>query len=426
MTRRRLLHTGLCLLLAVAAGAGLWHWLSRPDLPQVDLTEADGGVRQAVEQAMEEVRRQPKRGETWGRLGMVLLAHDYVDAAAVCLRKAEQLDPAEPRWPYLQVTTNPGDPSFVIDCLGRAAQRAEGTQVRSRLGETLLEQGRLEEAEAGFRLVLKAEPGNARARLGLARLAFHRGELAQSARDLAPLTQTEDCKKEARLLLAEVYQRQGEAGRAEQERGVAGNLPPDPPWPDPFTEEVRKLRVGKHARLDQAMALLDQGRRDEALQLAHQIDEDTPDVFWLLEARLRLKRGDYQGTVQAYRKAIELDETSPVARYELASVLLSRDDTTEAAAVLRELLRHCPRHGPALRTLGECERLQGNHKKAIEYLRLATVVMPGNAAAQRDLGAVLLAEGDLDGAIRHLQNAARFDPLDEKAKGLLAQARKKK
>jgi Flp pilus assembly protein TadD len=260
----------------------------------------------------------------------------------------------------------------------------------------------------------------------LARLALHRGELDRSARDLARLTQTEGCKKAARLLLAEVYQRQGEAGRAEQERSAAAGLPADPRWPDPFSDELKKLKVGKHARLDQAMALLDQGRGDEALRLARRIDEDTPDVFWLLEARLRARHRDFEGTVQAYRKAIELDQASPVPRQELASVLMSRDDLKGAAAVLRQLLEHNPRHGPALLALGECERRLGNPKQALEHLRLAAVLMPGNAAAQRDLGAVLLAEGDLEGAIRHLGNAVRFDPQDARAKELLEQARKKK
>jgi len=301
---------------------------------------------------MREVRRKPQRGETWGRLGMVLLAHDFFDAAAVCLRKAEQLDPAEPRWPYFLAQTAPGDPSFVIDCLERAAERADGTQApRSRLAEALLEQGRLDEAEAAFRQVLQAEPGSARARMGLARLAFRRGPLAQSGNDLARLIQTEGCKKAARLLLAEVYQRRGDASRAEQERSVAAGLPADPPWPDPLGDEVKKLIVGKHARLAQAMALLDQGRAEEALQLAYQIDQDTPDVFWLLEARLRYKRRDFEGTVMAYRKAIELDEAAPVPRYELASVLMSRDHTEEAAIELSLLLRRNPLHGPALRAL---------------------------------------------------------------------------
>lgn len=426
MTRRRVL-IGLCLLLAVVAGGGLWHWLSRPDLPRVDLTEADGGVRQAVEQAMLEVRRQPRRGEAWGRLGMVLLAHDFLDAAAVCLQKAEQLDPTEPRWPYHLVTTNPGDPSFVIDCLLRAAERADSTRApRVRLAETLLEQERLDEAEAAFHRVLQTEPGCARARLGLARLLVRRGSLDQSIKYLAPLTRVAGCKKAARLLLAEVYARQGEAARAEQERSVAADLPADAPWPDPFSDEVKKLVVGKHARLAQAMALLDQKRGQEALQLAHQIDQDTPDLFWLLEARLRSKRRDYEGTVKAYRKAIELDQASPVPRLELASVLLSGDQTKEAAVMLRQLLRHNPLHGQALRALGECERRLGDHKQALEYLRLAATVMPGNAGVQRDLGAVLLAEGDLDGAVRHLGNASRLDPQDAKAKELLEQARQKK
>src|SRR5262249_58971060 len=55
---------------------------------------------------------------------------------------------------------------------------------RLRLAEALLARGRLDEAEEHFREVLRHEPNNPRARLGLGRLAVFRDDFAGSLEPL--------------------------------------------------------------------------------------------------------------------------------------------------------------------------------------------------------------------------------------------------
>src|SRR5438128_10828552 len=87
-------------LLAVGwAGAGWWVWPGRGrQPPDVALADVDPAVREVVRKATAEVREQPGSAPAWGRLGMVLRAHDFDDAANVCFVEAARLDAAEPRW----------------------------------------------------------------------------------------------------------------------------------------------------------------------------------------------------------------------------------------------------------------------------------------------------------------------------------------
>ena len=81
----------------------------------------------------------------WGRLGKILLAHEFSDEARACFAQAEALDPAEPRWPYHQGTIlSQGEPDAAIPKLQRAVERCgnDPDAPRLRLAEILLAQGR--------------------------------------------------------------------------------------------------------------------------------------------------------------------------------------------------------------------------------------------------------------------------------------------
>src|SRR5205823_6498129 len=83
--RRRRLLTAL-LGGVVLTGALGWLWYGRrtgPDPPPTP-AEAAPEVRQAVEEARQAVLRAPRSGDAWGRLGMLLTAHDYFVQADAC------------------------------------------------------------------------------------------------------------------------------------------------------------------------------------------------------------------------------------------------------------------------------------------------------------------------------------------------------
>src|SRR5438034_1460568 len=104
--RSRITLGSLTVLALLAAGyASYRYWrpadpTQRP--PVVELAGADPLVAKAVEAARAAVEAQPKAGAAWGKLGMVLFAHDYNAESLVCLIRAEQLSPADARWPYYQ------------------------------------------------------------------------------------------------------------------------------------------------------------------------------------------------------------------------------------------------------------------------------------------------------------------------------------
>src|SRR5439155_19466770 len=96
------------------------------------------------------VVESPRSALPWGRLGMVLVAHDRTAEANQCFAQAEQLDPREPRWPYFQgVALSLGAPEEALPKLQRAVELCgdAAEAPRRRLAELLLLQGRAEEAE---------------------------------------------------------------------------------------------------------------------------------------------------------------------------------------------------------------------------------------------------------------------------------------
>src|SRR5437868_5888615 len=98
--RKPLLGAAVLALLGLGAWQGWLHYTT-PALPDLPLDRADKEVAEAVDGAREEVRRHPRSGAAWGKLGMVLGANGFQEPAVVCFGHAERFDPDNPRWPYL-------------------------------------------------------------------------------------------------------------------------------------------------------------------------------------------------------------------------------------------------------------------------------------------------------------------------------------
>ena len=174
-SRRRLLVA--VIVVAVLAIGGWYIFRPTPAAPPaVDLSHADSEVAAAVQNAIDGVKSDPRDAATWGKLGMVLRAHDFAAESVQALREAERLDPTDPRWPYLQgLTLLLAQPNEGIACLKRAAERSPSNrpEPRLRLAEVLLEQGNIDEAEA---IAGPVDELNPRAALLRARIAASRGD----------------------------------------------------------------------------------------------------------------------------------------------------------------------------------------------------------------------------------------------------------
>ena len=394
LRRRLLLLAGLVGVGAGLAVAAYLAWKPRPPVPpEVDVTGADPEVVQAVDDARAGVLRRPRDAAAWGRLGMVLRAHDFAEPANRCFAEAERLDPRDPRWPYLRgLTLLLTEPDAGIACLERAVARCgtEPPAPRLRLAEALLTQGRPDEAEEHFRRVLDAEPDNARAHLGLARLAFGHDDLDGCLAHLRVAETSPPGKLAARELLARVYRRQGDRA-ALRKLGSEADRSVVPAWPDPFVAEVEGLQVGLSVRLARAHQLFQDGRGAQSVALLEEIVADRPDAeqAWLLLGRVLVRLNRLAAAERILRRSLELAPESVEGWFLLGATLHGLGRRPEAAECFRKAASLKPDYALAHFNLGLCLKEQGDVPGAIKAFRATLRAKPSHAPADRELRALL-------------------------------------
>lgn len=376
------------LLLVIALGG--WYARSRslPEPPLPDLTGADQEVAEAIQQAWEKVRSERSSSTAWGELGQVLLAHDYNREANRCFEQAERLDPREPTWPYLQgLNLIKHDPEAGIRCLERAVRCSdEHPELRLLLAETLLERGRLDEAQSLLDQARSLAPDNLRARLALGRLELLRHNSRAGVSHLEACRKDAHARKHAHLLLAEAYNQLGETEKARAEQRQAARLREDQPWPDPLFVPILKLRRGLQARFQAVDYLSRSGRVSEAVQLLTQTMEKYPSSLegWMRLGELwyRAKRPD---RAQAcFEQAVRISPELAEAWFRLGCIQVA-NDSRQAASSFRQAIRCKPHYAQAHYNLGQCLQQQGERAAAAAAFREALRCRPDYDLARKAL-----------------------------------------
>ena len=378
----------LALIAAAGAGVGIWWWsrMPLPEPPEPDLAEVDPEVVEAVAAARQAVRQRPNDGGVWGRLGMVLLAHDFHPEAQRCLAEAERLDPDEVRWPYLRgLSLLLNEPDAGLRCLQSVAERGgeDPPPPRLRLVETLLNQGRLDEAEHYLEQARKAEPDNPRLQLNLGRLALLRGQWQRALEHLEPCTNDVHARRLAHTLRAEAWTHLYEPDKARAEQRQATEAPEDQLWPDPFVEDVLRFQCGLAVRLRQAGDLLAQRRYPQAVQLLDETVQRYPQsmVAWLSLGDTWRQLGRPDRAEPAYREAVRLEPEAPDAWFRLGCIQ-ALDRPREAADSFRRAIRLKPDHALAHFNLGHRLKQLGDADGAADEFRAALRCRPDYAPAR--------------------------------------------
>lgn len=418
--------------LAAGLVAGYWVWQRGPvpDPPAVELTGADPDVARAVEAARARVQGAPRSALAWGQLGMVLHAHDFLAPANRCYEQAERLDPRDPRWPYLRgqsLLMSHLEPVAALRSLERAAELCgDEAAPRLLLGEALLEQGRLDEAEGQFHRVETAHPADPRAHLGLGQVAYLRDDLKGSRYHLLRSASEAPRVRATHALLAEIHWRLGDKEDADAERRRAAQSAPEPGWPDPYLEQVLQCATGALARIDRANWLSRQGRGAEALALLRQTAQEHPDSAQahLMLGRTLIQLGRPGEAEPELREAVRLKPDAVSAQFELGVSLQLQGDYRAAAECYRQATRLKPDFAPGRFNLGHCLLKEGDRAGAVEAFREAVRYKPDLAEGHRDLGDLLAQNGQRAEALVHLQHAVRLNPDDARARELLAQVSK--
>jgi tetratricopeptide (TPR) repeat protein len=448
---RRAVLLGLVVAVIVAAvGVGwrAWHRTMPPALPEINLEGADPEVVSTLQAARRHVRENPTSVAAWGRLGRLLRASDYREAAVACFAEARRLDPRSASWPYLQgEALAQRDPEAALPHLERAEALCgggpESVAVQMRLAGVHMAMGHYEEAESHLRRAEKTDPENLLAQLRLGLVAYARGDLASSRDHLLRCRESPFTRQKACAQLAAVYERLGDAADAGEYSKRAAAAAPDRNWPDPFLIEITALAVGRGNRLREVEQLESQKRYAEAVaRLRELLAEDPSDQGYVGLGKNLAQLGHSTAAEEALRTALRLSPDNVLAYYYLSQLAWARGEQRrqqqpsdpEALADFRAAADYAGRalarkqdHALARMILGRSLKRLDKAEEAMAALREAVRCGPELSETHLALGELLAESGQEPEARSQLEQAVQLaDPDDSRPRAALERLGRKK
>jgi tetratricopeptide (TPR) repeat protein len=281
------------------------------------------------------------------------------------------------------------DPEAGIRCLERAVRCSDERRLEPRLllAETLLERGRLDEAQSLFDQALSIAPDDLRAHLGMGRLELLRRHWRAGLSHLDGCRNDAHTRKRAHVLRAEAFTQLGEMDKATAEQRQAAQLPEDQPWPDSFYVKILKLRRGLQARFQSVDYLTKSGRISEAIPLLMQTMEKYPSSLegWMRLGELWYRAQRPDRAQACFEQAVRLSPDLAEAWFRLGCIQVATN-SRQAAASFRQAIRCKPHYAQAHYNLGQCLQEQGQRDAAASEFREALRCRPDYELARKALG----------------------------------------
>jgi len=363
---------------------------SQTDLAPVtlpDLASVAGPVQQQIRAANDALSRSladastssVERAQRYGELGNLLLAATFFDEAVLCYRHGAALQPIDGRWPYLEGHANlrKGDRIAAAQSLERTLRlQPDYVPALIWLGDTYLDLGRVDEAQAAFSRALTRQPDSAPALFGAGRVALARRAYDDAVRNLEQAVRIDPRATVIQYPLAMAYRGAGERDKAEASLRRRGETPPD--LPDPL--------------LQQADVVLDSGVAHEAIGMQ------------------ALRRQDWAGAIQAFKRGLELSPDDPSLRYWMATAMIASGDAAGAEREFRVVTRTNPGFANAHFSLGAVLDRQGKKDEALREYEAAVSAAPNMPDGRLRLADTLRIRGRLADAVKQYEEAVRLDP----------------
>jgi tetratricopeptide (TPR) repeat protein len=296
--------------------------------------------------------------------GSEALEDGHFDAAASSFQRALEIDPENftARKGMGYTLEKLGDVSGAQEqlrvALEGARDRDERAEAEAILGSLLAATGHDEEAVQHLTTSLQTTPDQPGTRLKLADSLARLGRMEEAVRHYDRLLAA-DPEHAAPLLVRRAAARINlgqTAGALADYRRAVEILPDD---------------AGLRLRYAEALDFLGrpgdaEAQRKRARELSSQGEARVARLAG--EGRLRAGRGDYEGAVESYRQAVELDPARHDVRTALASVLGHLGRYDEALAEYRKVIEAAPDHAPARR--GEIAALLLSTRYGLARVRL--------------------------------------------------------
>ncbi len=173
-------------------------------------------------------------------------------------------------------------------------------------------------------------------------------------------------------------------------------------------------------RLQEAIALGDEGRWEDMVALLTAALRDDPDdpflLCWLGVAEQEL--GQEGAAYEHFRRALAEEPTNPQLLAIIGGGLAQFDDPA-AERVLRTAAVSAPDVLETRLQYGRYLAREGMFAEALEHLRAAVKLDEGDAVAHGELGTALALKGDMAGAAQEMERALELAPDDSWTRLLL-------
>jgi tetratricopeptide (TPR) repeat protein len=352
-----------------------------------DLASVAAPVQQQIRGANDALTRSltdasssaPARAQRYGELGNLLLAATFFDEAILCYKHAEALQPGDARWSYLRAhaSLKKGDRSAAAQALERTLSlQPDYVPALIWLGDTYLDLGQVDEAQAAYSRALTRQPDSAPALFGAGRAALARRSYDEAVRHFEQALRIDPRATVIHYPLAMAYRGSGQREKADAVLLRRGTTAPD--LPDPL--------------LQQAEVVLDSGVAHEALGMQ------------------ALRRQDWAGAIQAFKRGLELAPDDASLRYWMATAMIASGDASGAEREFRAVTRANPDFANAHFSLGAVLDRQGRKAEALREYQAAVKAAPTMPDARLRLADTLRTQGQLANAVAQYEEVVRLDP----------------
>ena len=389
---------------------------SRWAIPNPDVGEMDINVRERVEGARAAVEHQPGSAEAWNTLGAVCDAHKLFRCAETCYRRAMALDPDDFRFPYLLAITLDSqgrEADELIKLFDRAASLASDfAPVAFRLGEALVRQGRLQEAEQSFKHAVALDPNFAMAYRSLGQLLLSTGRTKQSVEQLERAVALQPQDSIVHASLAQAYSALGERDRADDAARQSQAYRAVVHAPDPVRAEILAMATGSPFLFTRAKDYYYQSMYAQALPdfllVARALPND-PQVQVYIGSTYRRMNEPVPAETHL-KKALDIDPNYVPALSEVGFLTMLQKRLDESLAYLRRADELEPNHPTINKRLGNVLVWQEKFDEAIRRFEISSHGRPASNKMHVNWGIALRETGDLTEAIDHLELAVQMNP----------------
>jgi tetratricopeptide (TPR) repeat protein len=271
----------------------------------------------------------------------------------------------------------------------------------SALAELFARTGDIREAVVEATDVITRDPNNLDARRLLGRIYLRSiGDLQGGSKDTETIlhlaieqyeqiVRLDPTSIEDHLLLGRLYRLNSETGKAETE----------------FRTSVKLQPSSEDAVTTLALLYNEEGDATRALEILNSVPEAerSPRVDSVLGYTYEQQK-DYKHAIDAYRKAVDLDQDNLDAVRGLAQNLLSDNQTDAALEQFKAISAADPQDAQTLLHISEIYRRDGQFEKALETLTKAQAVAPESMEVEYNRAVIQEALGKYDEAAEQLQS----------------------